>query len=55
MKIVGDIENSSCIWSCKFQNAIIFAIFARRQKKSDYDTLYKVWVNQMKIGREAEF
>ncbi len=37
----------------KFQNAIIFAIFGRPPKSDslyDYDTLYKVWMNRMKIG-----
>ncbi len=42
----------------KFQSAIIFAILADRQKSDslyDYDTLYKVWMNWMKIGRGTEF
>ncbi len=42
----------------KFQSAIILQFLADRQKSDslyDYDTLYKVWMNRMKIGRGAEF
>ncbi len=42
----------------KFQSAIIFAIFGRSPESDslyDYHTLYKVWMNRMKIGRGAEF
>ncbi len=40
----------------KFQSAIILQFLADRQKSDnlyDYDTLYKVWMNQMKIGRST--
>ncbi len=59
IKIVGEIENSSGIWSWlrKFQSAISFAILADHQTSDslyDYDTLYKVWMNRRKIRRGAE-
>ena len=42
-----------------FQNAIIFLQFLDDRQKSDslydYDTLYKVWRNWMKIGRGVDF
>ncbi len=42
-----------------FPSAIFFAIFWQIAKKSDslydYDTLYKLWMNRMNIGRGAEF
>ena len=62
VKLVGEIENSSCTWFCvkeisKCHNFLEF--LGDNQKKNgslyDYDTLYKVWMNQMKIGSGAEF
>ncbi len=40
-----------------YQKAIIFAILADRPQSDslyDYDALYKVWMNRMKIERRAE-
>ncbi len=42
----------------KFESDISFPISGRSQKSDslyDYDTLYEVWMNRMKIGRGAEF
>ncbi len=42
-----------------FQNAIIFGRLPKKvtacDSLYDYDTLYKVWMNRMKIGRGTEF
>ncbi len=61
MKNVGEIENSSCIWSCvkKISKCHNFCKFWQIAIISDslygYDILYKVRMNRMKIGRGAEF
>ncbi len=61
MKIVGEIENSSCIRSCikKISKCHNFCNFGQIAKKSDslydYNTLYKVWMNRMKSGRGEKF
>ncbi len=56
MKIVGKLRIPAAygLLLRKFQSAIFLQFLADRQKSDslhDYDTLYKAWMNRMKMER----